>query len=93
MLAGARAAVGQLVQADEPGADGQATAEVLLAAFDGLLLHRLLDPALRDPASGSPAVAAPLRRLAGVPEVNAVVNGANNDPDPYGSPGSDRPDR
>jgi len=34
-----RAAVGQLVAADEPGADGQATAEVLLAAFDGLLLH------------------------------------------------------
>lgn len=93
MLAGARAAVGQLVRADEPGADGQATAEVLLAAFDGLLLHRLLDPALGDPALGGPAIAAPLRRLAGISVVNTLVNGANDDPDPYGSPRSDRPDR
>jgi TetR/AcrR family transcriptional regulator, regulator of biofilm formation and stress response len=93
MLAGARAAVGQLVRAGERGADGQATAEVLLAAFDGLLLHRLLDPALGDPALGGPAIAAPLRRLAGIPEVNALVNGANDDPDPCGSPRPDRPDR
>jgi len=91
MLAGARTAVGQLVQADEPDA-GQATAEVLLAAFDGLLLHRLLDPALAGPAFGGPAVAAPLRRLAGIPEVNALVNGAGDEPDPDGSPRSDRPD-
>jgi AcrR family transcriptional regulator len=68
MLAEARAAIGQLVRANEPGADGQATAEVLLAAFDGLLLHRLLDPALGDPALGGLAVAAPLRRLAGIPK-------------------------
>jgi hypothetical protein len=70
MLAGARAAVGQLVRAGEPGADGQATAEVLLAAFDGLLLHRLLDSALGGPAFGGPAVAAPLRRLAGISEAS-----------------------
>lgn len=93
MLAGARTAVGYLVQADEPGANGQATAEVLLAAFDGLLLHRLLDPALADPALGGPAVAAPLRRLAGIPDVNALANGANDDPDPRSSPRPDRPDR
>jgi AcrR family transcriptional regulator len=88
LLAGARAAVGQLVQASEPGADGPATAEVLLAAFDGLLLHRLLHPAL-----GGLAVAAPLRRLAGIPEVNPLANGAKDDPDPYGSPRPDRPGR
>jgi TetR/AcrR family transcriptional regulator, regulator of biofilm formation and stress response len=93
LLAGARAAVGQLVRAGEPGADGQATAEVLLAAFDGLLLHRLLDPALGDPALGGPAVAAPLRRLAGIPEVSTLVNGANDDPGPHGSPRPDRPGR
>lgn len=88
LLAGARAAVGQLVQASEPGADGPAAAEVLLAAFDGLLLHRLLDPAL-----GGLAVAAPLRRLAGIPEVNALANGAKDDPGPYDSPRPDRPGR
>ena len=93
MLTGARAAVGQLVRADGPGAEGQATAEVLLAAFDGLLLHRLLDPALGDLALGGPAVAAPLRRMVGIPESNALVNGANDDPSPRGSPRSDRPDR
>lgn len=93
LLAGARAAVGQLVRAGEPGADGPATAEVLLAAFDGLLLHRLLDPALGDPALGGPAVAGPLRRLAGIPEANALANGANDAPGPYGGPRPDRPDR
>lgn len=93
MLAGARAAVGQLVRADRPGADGQATAEVLLAAFDGLLLHRLLDPALASPAPGGPAVAGPLLRLAGISDVDPIVNGADDGADPYRAPRSDRADR
>lgn len=54
------------MRAGEPGTAGQATAEVLLAAFDGLLLHRLLGLVPGDPALGH-AVAAPLRRLAGIP--------------------------
>jgi TetR/AcrR family transcriptional regulator, regulator of biofilm formation and stress response len=73
MLREARAAIGQLVQAAAPGADGNATAEVLLAALDGLLLHRLLDPAVSGLAVGEP-----LRRLVGTSE-SALVNGARND--------------
>ena len=63
MLREARGAIGQLVAEAAPGADGAATAEVLMAALDGLLLHRLLDP-----ATSGLAVAEPLRRLAGISE-------------------------
>jgi TetR/AcrR family transcriptional regulator, regulator of biofilm formation and stress response len=63
MLRQARAAIGQHVHAADPGADADATAEVLLAALDGLLLHRLLDPAVSGLAVGEP-----LRRLAGISE-------------------------
>ena len=66
MLRQARAAIGQHVHAANPGADADATAEVLLAALDGLLLHRLLDPAV-----SALSVGGPLRRLAGISENRA----------------------
>jgi TetR/AcrR family transcriptional regulator, regulator of biofilm formation and stress response len=57
-----------------PGADGDATAEVLLAALDGLLLHRLLDPAVSGLAVGEP-----LRRLAGISEDRPSGRSEKND--------------
>ncbi len=46
---------------DADTTDAGATAAVLLAAFDGLVLHRLIDPGL-----GELGIAGPLRRLAGL---------------------------
>ncbi|MFF4541021.1 hypothetical protein [Streptomyces aureus] len=59
-MAGQRQAVGA-----DPG-DAEATAVVLLALLDGLVLHRIIDPEL-----ASIPVTGPLRRLAGLPETRA----------------------
>lgn len=57
-----------------PGAAGDPTAEVPLAALDGLLLHGLLDAAVNGLAVG-----VPLRRLAGVSGQNPPGDGAKDD--------------
>ncbi|MFG2311435.1 TetR/AcrR family transcriptional regulator [Streptomyces sp. NPDC048566] len=59
-VAGQRQAVGA-----DPG-DAEATAVVLLALLDGLVLHRIIDPDL-----ASIPVTGPLRRLAGLPQTPA----------------------
>ncbi|MFR9752365.1 TetR/AcrR family transcriptional regulator [Nocardia sp. 004] len=58
-----RTAVTAWLHADGAVTDAEATAAVLLAAFDGLILHRLIDPGV-----GELGVDGPLCRLTGISE-------------------------
>ncbi|WP_063002496.1 TetR/AcrR family transcriptional regulator [Nocardia mikamii] len=61
VLAEFRATIVARLRADESVPDPEATAVVLVAALDGLVLHRLIDPGLRELD-----LATPLLRIAGV---------------------------
>jgi AcrR family transcriptional regulator len=61
VLAEFRAAIAARLRADESVPDPEATAVVLVAALDGLVLHRLIDPGTRALDLGTP-----LLRIAGV---------------------------
>ncbi|MBF6333057.1 TetR/AcrR family transcriptional regulator [Nocardia transvalensis] len=56
-----RAAVAAWLRAEAAVPDAEATAAVLVAAFEGMILHRLIDPDLRELR-----IDGPLRRLAGL---------------------------
>lgn len=58
-----RAAVADWLRAETAVIDPEASAAVLVAALDGLVLHRLIDSELSELEVGGP-----LRRLAGIPD-------------------------
>ncbi|WP_433762445.1 TetR family transcriptional regulator C-terminal domain-containing protein [Nocardia sp. CA-135398] len=74
-IAEARAALTEWFREQQVVADPAATAAVVLALIDGLILHRLIDPSL-----GSIDVTGPLLRAAGLTEPIASEGNSSDHP-------------